>query len=917
MKLVLTETYLSHKKRINIPLYTFLIFIFISQSLTAQKYNIQFVNTPISEALLQVSEQFQIKVAFDAGKLSQNTVSGEFIGYTPEELIQNILTNTNFTFQNKHGRFLIIENLPLPQNIIPETFITGSVTDSETGEQLPFATINQPDRRTDFSASQSGTFFLKTTANQPLHINISYIGYGTIDTVLTKPEGHININFKLARKVQSFNAVDVRETPNEMVEFRKDVDFATTLNPSKLVDLPMFAETDVFKALQLLPGISYSENSSELSIRGGSGYQNLILYDGQTLYNLSHYFGVFSTINPNVVKDVQIFKGGYDSRYGERVSGIIDITGKSGNQLRPTIYGDINFVSGNLAAEIPISNKLTLVAAGRRSYSDIYATEFANNLLERSSSSINEDPNSTIIQTTPKFYYYDYNTKLTYHFSESENISLNAFGGKDYYNNTYDVSKPSFSSDNNDINRLNNYGLSLSWQKQWNGAFFTNYQIGTSGYFNNYNNTTIIESSTDSTTTNRPYLPDSINTFETNTKNTLSDKSLSLRNTWYINNSNTLNFGFLTRQNSLLYYKDADQVYIYDNNRQKAWIYSLYAMDQYDMTNKFSIKPGLRVNYYAGNKGLYFEPRLSLNYRFTNKISARVATGHFCQYLSQAIAQQESGYSKSFWVLADDSIHPVLKSDHFIIGSTFEFGHFLFDIEAYYKNFLGIQEYVYVSHYLKNSDFPKYFDNNSPTQTKPTGPGTNPRNPNKLKSAEVFQKLQASHFYKGKGYAQGIDFFIRYKYKAYTSWISYSISKSINKFADINNNAELPAPTDQTHQISWTQMLTYKKWNFGTITLFSTGKPYIDSTVNTNNLPTTRYYNRLPNYFRADFTINYNFRLAKARLKAGATIINIFNTNNYFDISTRRIDFQTSTFDETNLIRAQKLSLNLFLHFVI
>jgi hypothetical protein len=133
----------------------------------------------------------------------------------------------------------------------------------------------------------------------------------------------------------------------------------------------------------------------------------------------------------------------------------------------------------------------------------------------------------------------------------------------------------------------------------------------------------------------------------------------------------------------------------------------------------------------------------------------------------------------------------------------------------------------------------------------------------------------------------------------------------------INNGIEIPAPTDQKHQISWANMLSVKQWNFGTVTLFSSGRPYIDYTVNDQNIPTIRNYKRLPNYFRSDFSVNYNFTLGRVKMKTGATIINIFNTQNYFDVNTRKFDFANTSFAETNLIRSQELSLNLFIHFIL
>ena len=110
-----------------------------------------------------------------------------------------------------------------------------------------------------------------------------------------------------------------------MIDQNKETSHST-INPVGFVNLPNMGETDIFRTIQMLPGIGYTEGSSGLNIRGVTPDQNLVLFDGFTLYNLDHFFGTFSSINPNVVKDIQIYKGGFDSRYGERLSGIIDIT---------------------------------------------------------------------------------------------------------------------------------------------------------------------------------------------------------------------------------------------------------------------------------------------------------------------------------------------------------------------------------------------------------------------------------------------------------------------------------------------------------------------------------------------------------------------------------------------------------------
>jgi ferric enterobactin receptor len=919
MRLVEIVRYIYTRKSSCALIGIFLISWFLCIDSFAQKYTLDIKGgESLAKALQQVSEKFDVKVAFDIGKLSQIIINKEVRGNTTDEIIRNLLQDSGFEFQFKHGRYLIIpkQNTSGNENI-SECQIQGNITDRETGEILPFANICLNNQNINATASEGGTFSIKNITVNPIQLKISFIGFHPLDTVLPRSNSIMNCNFKLSRKTQIIDSVLVKGVKVDMVDYRNDVDFATTINPYKLNDLPVVVETDIFKTLQLLPGISYTSNSSELSIRGGSSDQNLILFDGQTLYNLSHYYGVVSNINTNVIQDIQVYKGGYDSRYGERVSGIVDIHSKTGNHLRPMVYGDVNLVSGNVTAEIPIGDKLSVVAAFRRSYSDIYKTSLSNKLYSNKPNSFQGD--SMVYQTTPSFYFYDYNTKLTYQISDNENISVSIFGSKDFFDNSYNGSllykggSDSLKIATTDKNNWGSYGYSASWQKQWDETFFTNLQVGTSGYSNKYINNTSVEK-IQTTTTSDPYLPEVTNNFNPNNQNDLKDFSASLRNTCYVNNNNQLHFGILVRRNSVYYHKDVDKIYVYDNMDESSWVTSIYAQDRILLGNRFTIKPGFRLNYYNSTSKAYIEPRLAANYRFSDKFSVRMATGRYYQYISQVLSQQETGYNKNFWVLANDSAHPVLKSNHFIFGSTYETGKFLFDAEVYYKNYSGLQEYLFASPFVVVHDYPQK------NQMKPFN--ENAINVNTFSSlagtpTPSQNSARPSYFINGTGESFGLDFFIRYKARIFTSWISYSISKSVHQFPDINNNAAIPAPADQTHQFSWANMITLGKWNLGSTTLFSTGRPYVDNTQSKQELPITRTYKRLPNYFRSDISFNYNFRVGLIHLKAGATIVNIFDTQNYFDVNTRKFDFENTSFAETNLIRSQALSLNLFLHFVL
>jgi hypothetical protein len=840
------------------------------------------------------SDHLHVKIAFDAKKTNGIQINKLVTGDSPEEFIKNLLSGLSFEYVYKYNQFLIVEKRVVIAQDTAFCHLLGIITDRESGEQLPFATVSIPELGLNACASSSGSFSFKNIHKNPFRIVISFIGYIPVDTFIAWKQGNIYGKFELKRKVQMIDTVVVNSPRLEMIDFRKDVDFATTINTAKLGDLPVLAETDIFRTLQLLPGISYSESSSELSIHGGSSDQNLILFDGQTLYNLSHYYGMISSLNPNVIKDVQVFKGGYDSRYGERVSGIVDITGKSGNLVKPKVYGDLNLVSGNITAELPLTSKLSVVAAYRRSYSDIYATELADNLVASKVVNFSKDSGSTASVTAPSFRFYDYNVKVSYRISDKENLSVSAYGGKDFFSNSYVQLSHGFVVDNTDRNAWSNYGVSVGWSRQWNASLFTNLLVGTSGYSNIYNNTTSIKKEGNGANANIP--ADMPSSFEIYDKNTLSDFSVSLKNSYTVTNNHLLYFGAVVRKNGIYYHKDAGSSYIYDNIDQSNWVSGVYFLDKIGFGKVLTFKPGIRLNYYDGTGKFYLEPRAALGVAISSDLSLRFAYGRYCQFISQVGSQQETGYIKNFWVLADGSLHPVLTSNHYVLGTDFKFGDFLFDFEAYYKQLDGIQEYFYVSQFRKGTDLDRFFP------------------PKKPKPATDYYN-QPSFFIYGDGRAFGVDFLVRYKRKYFTSWLSYAISRSLHQFDAVNWGREMPSSTDQLHQLSFTNMVALGKWNLGAITFFSTGRPYFESSVNQYDGSVVRTYSRLPDYFRLDLSANYSFGIGNARFKIGSSIINVLNTENYFDQNTREINYETTSFSQTNLIRSRARSLNLFLHF--
>lgn len=827
------------------------------------------------------------RVSFDSGFLEKKFITKNIYGDNAKQILDALLDGTDLLFEFKHDTYLIFYKKG-PLDKMPtrsESNYSGIVIDKETGEKLPYATLYLWDKNVSISTSVEGTFSLRLKDSTYTPVQIKYLGYQTLDTIICTNDKIPLINIGLEKKSQNIPTVDVQGDKMEMVDFTEEAGHLS-FNPSKFADLPNYGETDVFRALQLLPGISSFENSSQLNVRGGSADQNLVLLDGFTLYNLDHFFGVFSALNPNVIKNIQVYRGGFDSRYGERISAIVDIVGKSGNQTKPEFYGGLNMISGNLTAEIPISKKLTLVAAGRRAYSDMYSSWLADELLNDKLGQTRRLPTPDANVITPEFYFSDFNTKLNYTISPQENISFSAYGSKDNLNSSSFNTNDWGEMDINDTNKWGNYGLGASWNKQWNPKYFSTVLLGHSGYYNDYQNNTTLTFDTLNTTQPTVIEQDVLNEV-TNETNDLTDYFITFRNEFSLNTNHLLEFGVSTKFNQFTYYKDATRDFIYSNLKSSAFLHTLFAQDKINLNNKLVVKPGLRLNYYSNSRKFYFEPRLVASYKTGAGLTLKMATGRYYQFLNKSSSEQTYGYNRDFWVLADGNENPVLKSNHFIAGFSFEKNNLYLDVEGYYKTVDGLQEYLFY-------DNPE--DRQAPGQPEGNNPGL-------------------SQFISGTGKAMGIDFLLKYEGANFTSWLAYSLSKSTKKFDEINNGTEIPTAYDQTHELKWTNIYNYRKWNFSTLTIYNTGKPYIESSLKDENFNTTRVYNRLPDYFRVDFSANYNFNFKKVNLKPGLSILNAFNTENYLDIYTRVFTRESQRINETTLVRAQSLTFNFFINF--
>ena len=310
--------------------------------------------------------------------------------------------------------------------------IGGKINDINSGESLPYAKVSIKDTNRVTTANQDGSF---TILNIPVGsiLVINKMGYESKEIKVSSDTKRLIINlYKLEKDSLIEDVVVVGSVNSNMMQQSGISQFS--LSPDLTRSLPNLGEQDIFRSMQLLPGVSGSnESSSGLLVRGGTIDQNLVLFDDFTVYHVDHVFGFFSAFNNNAIKDVQFYKGGFGAKYGGRMSSVVDITGKDGNTEQFGIGASVSLLSTNAVVEQPFADGAgSFILTGRKSYqSDLY-----NDILE---SVTGENQNAQAGTSTPgqfalgrfsiepESYFYDMNAKLTYRLPNDDKFSISFY----------------------------------------------------------------------------------------------------------------------------------------------------------------------------------------------------------------------------------------------------------------------------------------------------------------------------------------------------------------------------------------------------------------------------------------------------------------------------------------------------------
>ncbi len=756
---------------------------------------------------------------------------------------------------------------------------SGTVVDKDSHESLPYVNVRVKGAKGVTSTNVDGYFTLLRVPSDTSTLVVSYIGYKPKEVRLTPGTPINHAVLELEPNTELLSEVVVMADKQDLLQTNERIGMIK-MTPLKMNILPSLGEKDIFRTFQLMPGISAAnENSSGLYVRGGTPDQSLVLYDGIPIYNVQHLFGFFSAFNSNAIKDIQLYKGGFDAKYGGRLSSVVEITGKEGNKKNFGAMADLSLMSANAYLEFPLGKKVTFLFAGRRSWqSPLYNLIYQQSTNQNSNSLVKKDgpgggpgghaPNSTNATS----YFYDMNSKITYRPTTKDIISFSTYNGKDYLDNAFNPGSggsgppggggPSgLSMTNTDETVWGNTGVSLKWSRNWSNRLYSNALVSYSDYFNDRdrsNEGSYYNSSGTYTEFNKGYAEN----------NRINDKSVKLDLEYKLSNKQLLSFGLDYTHNDVKYtYVQNDTLTVLDKSN-KTNLLSGYLQDKITLfRNKLELNPGLRYTNYDVTGKNYFEPRMTATYKVNNQLKLKGSLGKYYQFAKKVTREDVMQGDREFWMMADGDQMPVSSSNQIVGGFAYETKNYLFDVEAYYKKLIDISEYSV------------RFD-----QQMGGGPGM-------MESTITDDIDYETKFFTGNGYSKGIDFLFQKKFGNYTGWMGYTISEVVHHFAGYGDY-NFYASNDVTHEFKVVNTYKWHNWDFSANWIFASGKPYTrpegiyqltlpDGSVKEYFNASVKNGNRLPSYHRMDVAATYNFKLSrKYPCTLNFSIFNLYNRTN-------------------------------------
>ncbi|MFM8449640.1 MAG: carboxypeptidase-like regulatory domain-containing protein [Haliscomenobacter sp.] len=811
----------------------------------------------LSEIFHYLERKYGVKFAFDEAAVASTKVSTRIRANSLSEALEQLFSGTGFVYQiPAPGQVLLRKEIKTPTlpSITPRS-LSGQVLDGWSGAPLPFAHILFGENQ-GVAADEAGKFSIPAIPDAPsVQLQVQYIGYHSRNITLGAAQQSLTI--RLTPSMEALPGITVKD--RAPVLSRQQGTDGTALHGQSLARMSYFVGgKDLFRGLQMLPGVNAADDlSADLSIRSSNGDENLVLLDGITLYNVTHFFGIFSIVNPNIVDQVKVYKNAFPAEFGGRTAAVIDMHTQPMRREGWKGMVDLNALTSNAVVEAPIGNRMSLLAGFRTANRNLGNSDLFNQATQTDEVVATflrgrTTTARTITSQQPNFYFNDGNVKWTWKPSEKTNVLFSYFRGRDRFE--YDFSRTIFPPSRRPTNflketyaedaRWKNEGAAFHWQQHWSRSLSSALVVSRSGY----ENITGI-GSTFSRFADSILLPPL--KFENNHFNQVKETNVQLKNSYQFRKEQDVQLGYQGAFSQVAFQIAEDGMPRLKGDRY-APQHSLFA--QYKtgkLLDRFSADAGFRFTTFQ-NK-LYGSPRLYLQADIGRRTYFKASYGLYHQFVRQLYHEDRSGRTFQYWVLSDARF-PVATSGNSMLGFSHKNKLFDIDVELYSKSTDGIME-----HALKRTGL--YVVDGKPV-------------------------IPTYVLFAGKGQTIGMDILLQKSTPDYALWAAYTLSKSTHRFPQVAGGRPYPAPNDRRHQLKLNAQYTIGRFDMGATYVFASGRPYTDLSLlevedgdRTKLEPEERLEN-LEDYHRLDIFGNYTFPLWGVEGKLGVNLYNVTNHDN-------------------------------------
>lgn len=727
-------------------------------------------------------------------------------------------------------------NLAYGQNTVT---LSGYILDDETGESMIGATVAVPTLRAGAYTNEYG-FYSLTLPEGSHELHFRFVGYDT-DTIRMTLDSSLAYRHRLRPSNTTLHEVVISSEQAGDLVSSTDMG-VNAISMDMVKKIPVFmGETDIMKTIQLMPGVKPAgEGGTGFYVRGGGADQNLILLDEAPVYNPSHLLGFFSVFNGDALKSTKLYKGNMPAEYGGRLSSAMDIRMKDGNSRDFGVSGGIGLISSRLTVEGPmVEDEGSFMVSGRRTYADAFLAFVEDTTISNS-----------------QLYFYDLNAKANYRIGEKDQIFLSGYFGRDKFGFQGDFG----------IDWGNATGT-LRWNHLFNDRLFLNSTLVYSDY---------------------DYVID-LGDAGASITSGIQDWNWKEEISWYPTQGQTIKAGvnaiYHTFIPGAVTLEDEDGLFSEEGLPEDyALETAAYFSHELNVGDRLKLNYGLRGSMftvlgpettyefdaennitdstvYASNEIITnyggLEPRISTSFLLSETQSVKAAYSRNRQYI-HLLANSTTTTPTDVWIPSSETVKPEI-ADQFSVGyfQSFSKGMYEFSVEGYYKNLQNQIEYE------NGADL-------------------------------LLDETVESQLTFGSGYAYGAELMLQKKTGKLTGWVSYTLSRSIRQFDEINEGEPFAARQDRIHDISVVGIYTPNpQWSFsgtfvyytGDAVTFPSGSYEVDGSV--IPLYTERNGYRMPDYHRVDLSATWYGK--NPRTNWNVSCYNAYGRKNAYTI-----DFQES-----------------------